>query len=555
MQTPPAVFKPLVIGAPRSGFSLLTSVLIQFADRLPRKEDLRQRLVNLVIGELGDTVSDAICKTLKTEGYDQDVIFNENFRLLLGGPKWLDIEHPDRACIRKYIGVRGIGDFTLVIALPKQALDFDTIVHSHESPDLWPGDSCYGGHLRYASIRNPIGMINSSMFSLNALTSEYMQRHLPPGIDQTAIRRDLALYKFTDMKFFEGIARHYQGYLGTYLEFRESYHEMRWEKLVTQPTETICGLADHAGIDIDEEKANAIWSRMSDRNLTGAHMHNYRPGAGRPDDWMDTITNKHLSVLRVMGFDPILKSLGYQPIPTLDESGYTEFQDTVSQMLERDHVFDDFPDRALFRFAFNKSNIDSSDFQFKRYPWRRWTQVERSDFPDERLLMRVWDSAEDAVGALGGLLEDLLAIDYEDVIRLPAHVGSLRKRHAASFRDHGDSFGKVMEHARALCGTAQSAAEAAPQISRWRRMLGMREKPTETAPPIPPEGDSPPRLVRTLDRHNIVEFRRWYYAVPHAVGAIDFAGAETLAIPGVTCDISYQRVESHLLAAEQSGSD
>jgi len=557
-QSPPVVFKPLVVGPPRSGFALLTSVLIQFADRLPGKGDLRQRLVNLVIGELGDTVSEAICKTLKDEGYDTDVIFNENFRILLGGPEWLDMEHPDRACIRKYIGVRGIGDFTLVIALPKEVLDCDTIVHSHVSPDLWPRDPCYGEHLRYASIRNPIGMINSSMFSINALASEYMQRFSPADADQSATRRDLALYKFTDMTFFAGVARHYLGYLKTYLEFRESYHEMRWENFVTRPTETIRQLAAHAGIDIDDETAANMWSHMSNRNLTGAHLHNYRPGAGRPDDWKDTITNVHLSVLRDMGFDPILKSLGYDAIPTLDASVYTEFQKKVSQMLERGHVFNDFPDRTLFRFAFNKSNIDSSEFQFKHHPWRNWTQVERSDFPDERLLMRIWDSAEDAVGALGGLIKDILAIDYEDVVRLPSRIDTLRERHASSFPGNEDRFNHAIEHARALCRTAQ-AATGAPAVSRWRRLLkrpqSLTGAPSRVAPPIPPGGDAPPRLIRALKRHNIVEFRGWYYAVPHAAGAVDFTAAETLEIPGITCDISYQRVESRLIEAERSGSD
>jgi len=41
----PAPFKPLVVGAPRSGFALLASVLIHFVPLAPPKLVLRQRVL------------------------------------------------------------------------------------------------------------------------------------------------------------------------------------------------------------------------------------------------------------------------------------------------------------------------------------------------------------------------------------------------------------------------------------------------------------------------------------------------------------------------------
>src|SRR5688572_22123236 len=108
MTTP---FKPLVVGAPRSGFALLASVLIHFVPLAPRKSDLRQRVLNALMRNLGDHVSAAIVKAFASRGITSDLLYNANFRYVTGGPKWLKEGAPETACFRKYIGVRGMGDF------------------------------------------------------------------------------------------------------------------------------------------------------------------------------------------------------------------------------------------------------------------------------------------------------------------------------------------------------------------------------------------------------------------------------------------------------------
>lgn len=51
-----------------------------------------------------------------------------------------------------------------------------------------------------ASVRNPIGIINSASFSLNAMGSEYIQRFMP-NEDEETIRQRHGAYKLIDMDF------------------------------------------------------------------------------------------------------------------------------------------------------------------------------------------------------------------------------------------------------------------------------------------------------------------------------------------------------------------
>lgn len=171
-------FKPVVVGPPRGGFTLCISVLHHLLRVFPRKwnYDPRQLAINCTVNHLGSSVSDSIVAAFAREGIDEDLIYNGNFRELSGGAKWLRPEDDEQACFRKYIGVRGMGDFTLVIAHPRQVLDTDEVVHSHLYPKRWLTHPGYRDYVKFGPIRNPIGMLNSSCFSLNALSSEYIQK-------------------------------------------------------------------------------------------------------------------------------------------------------------------------------------------------------------------------------------------------------------------------------------------------------------------------------------------------------------------------------------------
>lgn len=415
-------FRPLVVGAPRSGFALLCSVVIHFLPMVRRDLGLRQEVLNILLRGVGDHISGRIIERFSRHGITRDLLYNPNFRYVVGGPKWIPRDRPDTACFRKYIGVRGGGDFTLVTSHPREVLNLDEIVHSHTDPALWLEHPGYAEYTKFASVRSPVDILNSSVFSLNALASEYIQKFIPPEQDNDTIRQELALYKFTDLNFFEGLVKFLAGYFDEFMAVHDRYILMRWEDLIRQPVPTILRLARESGVPVTEDHAAGVWRKLDHVNLTQAHKHNYRVGHGIVGGWKNWITNHHLRMIGDYGFERHMKTLGYGAIEFLDESGYTPFQKKVSACIDAGKVHDEFFDRDLFTFAFNKSNLMSDKFPFKRYGWRRHTQIERSIFDNEALQDEIWDCAEQACGEVNALLDAYLGasggLTGEGLVRL-----------------------------------------------------------------------------------------------------------------------------------------
>ncbi len=402
-------FQPLVVGPPRSGFSLLIAVLSQIYGFTPGKRQPWRSRVQAYAADSGARISTAIGRVFEAHGLGPELVYNGTFRDVAGGPKWLDPDYPGRACFRKYIGVRGMGDFTLVTAHPRELLDIHEVVHSHSDPARWASDPGYQAYMKFASVRHPAGIVNSSCFSINALTSEYLERFRPADTHNDGLRRNLALYKLTDLDFFQGLIKPLKAYLDEYLACREHYCEMKWEDLIGAPAPTIARLAGVAGVTVTPALAGDMWEVLRNRNLTGAHGHNFRRGHGRVGEWRGSLVNEHLELLRAGGMEEISVALGYGPFADLTEREYTDFQRKVSDYVRRGTVFRETGDDVLFGFAFNKSNLDASRYEFFRsYAWREHTRVERSCFADEALLFEVWDAAEKAAAEFNAGLAALL---------------------------------------------------------------------------------------------------------------------------------------------------
>jgi hypothetical protein len=378
----------------------------------PPRLNLKQQILRGAVRQLDNYITKAIEDAFADRGFGDALLFNASFKTLTGGPKWLKPGEPDRACIRKYVGVRGKNDFTLVVSHPTAVLEADDIVHSHSHPELWTVLPRYRDFLKFASVRNPAGIINSAMFSINALTSEYIQRFIDPEDDNDLLRQRLALYKFTDLAFFTGIVTHYRGYFDEFLGVADRFEVVRWEDLIDQPACTIQQIAAAADLPIDLEHAAQIWERIGHLNLTGAHKHNFRQGKGVVGDWRNWMTNTHLEIIKEHGLEQVMQRFGYAVATKLDESAYTPFQRHVAALLQSGKIYQDHQDDDLFGFAFNKSNLDSSAFPFKRYEWRQSSWVERSSFTDEALLMAAWDAAEEAANDVNNILDVLVGGDF-----------------------------------------------------------------------------------------------------------------------------------------------
>ena len=67
----------------------------------------------------GIQIAEQINLVFQRRGISSDLLYNYNFKQMVGGPKWLMEGREDTACFRKYIGVKGKGDFTLITLPPK----------------------------------------------------------------------------------------------------------------------------------------------------------------------------------------------------------------------------------------------------------------------------------------------------------------------------------------------------------------------------------------------------------------------------------------------------
>ena len=518
-------FRPLVVGAPRSGFALLASVLIHFIPLAPSRLDLRQRVLNALLRNLGDHVSAAVVKTFAERGFTGDLLYNANFRYVAGGPKWIREDDPETACFRKYIGVRGLGDFTLITSHPREVLALDEVVHSHNAPGLWLAHPAYRDTAKFASVRNPVGILNSSVFSLNALASEYIQKFVPAERDNHALREGLALYKLTDLDFFEGLARFLAPHLAEFVAHREGYTVMRWEDLITEPVPTIRRLAAAGGLAVSGRFARRLWAKLDHVNLTQAHRHNYRAGAGVVGDWRRWLVNEHLEIARRHGLEDLAAELGYGKWESLDASRYTPFQQRAAALIRRGEVYRERDDPDLFTFAFNKSNLVSDKFPFRRPGWRRHTAIERSIFKDEALEQAAWDAAERATGELNALLREFLEGAPPDSAAMLKTLQALRRSHAG-----GIGAGNPARFDAAFLA-AEREARGRPLHERLRAVARrVARRSLAALVPVTPEK---PRVVECLNGYDIVFFKGVYYGLPQALGPARLESPGARRLPGV----------------------
>jgi len=380
----------LVVGPPRSGFTLLISILTQLLSMKNFKKVLFRDELSTFIPIASKDIYKTIEKYFSKHIDISNMVIAPGFQLLVGGPKWLSKENTEMAKVRKYIGIKGLGDFLAVLSIPKYAMDYYHVIHSHNHPDLWLEDRYYEDHIKFASIRNPIDIINSSVFSLNALTGDYIDNHLHE--DSNAIREKLGLYKLTDLNFLEGLINPLLDYLKSFVQVRDRYVVMKWENLITEEGKTIFSIAESAGLSVKEATAEKMWDKMKYKDQTADHRHNFRKGV--IGDWQNHLTNEHLEIIKGYGFEEYMEVFGYGKIQYQNRKAYTPFQQKVEKYIKTRQIYNEIDDPDLFMFAFNKSNFRSKKYDFVRYTNNGLVEIERSSIKDEKL----FNGFMDAVG-------------------------------------------------------------------------------------------------------------------------------------------------------------
>ncbi len=481
----------LVVGPPRGGFTLLLSVLsILYRDRGNSKPSA-QEIADPYINIAGEYLDAAIRGWFKSQVGEDRLFLNKEFSIIVGGPKWITAGDEHSVCVRKYLGVKGVGDFTFLLYLPRWVLAFDEIIHSHSHPKQWLVLPDYSAFRKFSSIRNPIDIIHSSVFSINALASEYIQRELK--IDEHQIRRELALNKLTNPDFISGLVVFLKKYLDEFILVSDRFdYVMRWEDLIQDPIKEIQRIALATGEPATEAYANRVWSELDHRNLTRYHRHSFRRGL--MNDWQFNLTNTHLKIFEEAGFQDYLHQFGYDPITYFNESNYTSDQRLIEDHIRLGEPYVENLDNDLITFAFNKTNfIPSPRFSFKHYPRQGAIEIEKSTLRDEALELGFMECIAPVSEIVFHYLQELLPVAEAAAVGNDLPLVEFRGRYSKIF-------------------------------SEW---LGDRSESMFSAVNRSEAVVAVPRLVGSLAGYNIVHVGAQHYSVPQSLGPMDLGQLDT----------------------------
>ena len=490
----------MVVAPPRGGFTLLLSILnVLYRDKGIAKPT-SQNMVNQFIPSTADYV-DAVMTNYFAKHIDlDDLFYNKEFKILVGGPKWME-DDDETVCVRKYLGVRDKGDFTFIQYVPKFAMDFDDVIHSHDHPQRWIEDPYYSQYKKFTSIRNPIDIIHSSVYSINALTSEYIQRCVDE--EEHKVRLELAMNKLSNLEFVRGLILFLKRYLDEFTPVKDKFlYMMRWEDLIENPLPTITAVGEAAGIEMSAEYAGRIWKEIEHRNLTRYHKHSFRKGVMH--DWKNSLTNSHLELFREHGFDDYLEEFGYPKIEFFDETKYTHVQKTIEECIKKGEPYEYLGDDNLYIFAFNKTNfLATGKYKFKTYPKKGGIKIEKSMFRDEPLILGFIDAMGPALSLVKDFLVEIKASSKE-------------------FVDTGaDTFDAIKGKYMPLFEKEMSQEELATLNSVFSHATEVEK------------AQNAPILVETCKGYNIVRIGRLFHAVPQSLGPIDFTTQKTTDFRGI----------------------
>lgn len=484
----------MVIAPPRSGFTLLLSVLSILNRDRGKQKQCAQQIANPFIAVAGEYIDAAIRDFFHTEVGEDNLFYNKEFSILVGGPKWISPTDTDSVCVRKYLGIKGQGDFTFILHLPRWVMEFDDIIHSHSHPSKWLGMTDYSDFRKFASIRNPIDIIHSSVFSINALASEYIQREL--DINEHEIRRELALNKLTNLETISGLNIFLKKYIDEFIPIAKQYdYLMRWEDLIQEPIAEIQRIAVATGEPVSAEYASKVWSELDHKNLTRYHRHSFRRGL--LNDWQFNLTNTHMKLFEEAGFDSYLEFFGYPPIKHFDENTYNSDQQLIEEHLLRGQPYTENLDQDLITFAFNKTNFTPpSDYKFRHYPRRGAIEIEKSTLIDENLSEGFMVKMAPITEMVYHYLQELQVAANESAIGNDKLLKELQTRYNDIFFD--------------LLGNKVKQMFDDINIDRADISATL------------------PTLVGSVDGYNIVSYGMHHYSVPQSLGPMDLS---ELAIP------------------------
>ncbi|TDO96250.1 sulfotransferase domain-containing protein [Marinomonas balearica] len=411
----------VVVSLQRTGFSLMLSILneIHRLKNIPVAHDVAQTRLNKVLPFLSQQLNREYVSFFSRYNMQESLLFNGEFQLIVGGPKWVNPDYPDDIFVRKYFGIKDKGDFLLAVRYPKALFDYYPIMHSTKSPESWV--STYGERQRnwLTSYRNPIDVFNSAAHSINALTSEYISRFMT-DVNEEAIRQEIGLSKLSDPKVCRGLIKYQIDYWNRYFTVAQFFKHYRWEDLILDPISTIQYIGSLINQEVSAQEAEDIWKPRDHKNLLSHHQHNFRINKGVVGDWKNSIIPQHIKLFEELGGGELFSRLGYD-FPCVPER-QNEYQKQIQHYWDSGKPYE-IKDKNLAGFAFNKSNIDASEFSFTSFPERGRVSIERSDLEDEPILREFQTFAAEKNDLLCSMINKIQSLDSD------AHLEQLLRTH------------------------------------------------------------------------------------------------------------------------------
>ena len=487
----------MVIAPPRSGFTLLLSILNLIKRDYSSTYSLPRLYADKIVS-CYSLVFDQVLRFHLSQYNGIDCLYyNKEFAKLTGGPKWLSSNSSslEDLCVRKYVGLQGLGDFTFILYLPTWLQELDEIAHSHSHPSKWVNHTDYTSFKKFSSVRNPVDIVHSSVFSINALASEYIQRNVTT--EEHIIRRELAFNKLTNLPFIAGLADFLKSYFDEFIPVADNYlYTMRWEDLIEKPHDTIKSISKSLSLDLTSSQISSIWSEIDHRNLTKYHKHSFRRGL--LDQWKNTLVNEHIEIFKNAGFDQILSVFGYPSLEYFDNASYTSEQSFLDGLIKNRQIYVEDLDADLIKFAFNKTNyVARKSDNFSSYQRQGSISIERSSI-----------LGDDVAHSFLDVFSELSSSMYRSLLNLE----SIYRSNSTNFMDYLD------------CLLSWINSISSSQLSLTNRhFLSLSIDQLLR--------DTPPQLVEQKESVNIVFWQSRLLEVPHTLGPLnlaDFVSIENL---------------------------
>jgi len=228
------------------------------------------------------------------------------------------------------------------------------------------------------SRRNPCGIFESAIHSLNAMTSEYIQKKYPNlnDFETEKIRNEMAIYKFSRKDVVGGLWNFQLNEMKNmmnYMDNSKNHEVIDWEDLILAESDAFMKIYDFLQANKIESnqihRAKQSFYKNIDKNLLAFHMHNYRAGHALRDGWIfglpypisHQITQETLKVDQnnkfIQDFDKHLMNLDINKFSLHDNAK------KALKFIESGEEYVPQLDENIKEFSMNKSNIEASNLK------------------------------------------------------------------------------------------------------------------------------------------------------------------------------------------------